>query len=69
MNDEEYICLKCRGTFLKGRSDETSLQEMKDTFPDPPLGTSPKIDLLCDDCFNAFMSWYKIYGQRKTINS
>lgn len=48
MTDNTYECESCRGTFLKGWSDEEARQEHIDRF-----GCEPDIDniaLICEQC-------------------
>jgi len=53
MND--FNCLKCNQTFIKGWSDEEAEKEFLDA---PYYIQGDDRDVICDDCFDEFKEWF-----------
>jgi len=54
---ETFTCVRCGGTWPKGRSDAEAEAEMIATFGTPMPEEGP-IQALCDDCYKDFMAWW-----------
>lgn len=52
---ESYECAVCHGVFLKTRSDEEALAEMRETWQ--PTSDDDDLGTVCDDCFQQVMAW------------
>lgn len=53
--NELFICAACETVFKKGRSDQETLAEAKES---PYLIEGQPTGLVCDDCFEAFKVWF-----------
>ena len=51
---EEFTCAYCKETFNKGQDDEAAMIECKENFGNI---SKQDCDVLCDDCYKAFMGW------------
>ncbi len=47
----------CGGTFVKGRTDEEAIAEMRETWQ--PHEGDDELELVCDPCFGKVMAWAK----------
>ena len=63
MNDKEYVCANCDGTFVKSTSDEDAMEEAQEAFPGVPM---EEMVLICNSCWEAFTAWReeKLQGER-----
>lgn len=55
MTSNQYQCWKCKGVFEKGWSDEEAEAERAANWP---RFSQDDCDVVCDDCYKAFMSWF-----------
>lgn len=53
MNNKEFTCAYCKGTFPLDWTEEEAVFEMKATFGEET--TVEECDALCDDCYNKVM--------------
>jgi endogenous inhibitor of DNA gyrase (YacG/DUF329 family) len=60
MKAAEYTCARCKGTFLKGWTDEQASAEREQLFPSVPLKDCVEI---CDDCFRDIVPLCPVCGQ------
>jgi hypothetical protein len=59
-----FQCDICGGVFAKGRSDEEAMAEVeRDMGPDPD--GSGLHGVLCDECYESFLKWWKSGGEAK----
>jgi hypothetical protein len=56
MSDDSFRCAICGGVFIKGRTDEEALTEMRGNFGDLP---ETERGVICDDCYPEFMVWFR----------
>jgi hypothetical protein len=53
--DEAFECEVCHGVYLKARSDEEALAEMRETWQ--PTSGDDDLGTVCDDCFRRVLAW------------
>lgn len=56
MNDNEYQCSICKNIYERITPEKKALDEFEKNFPE--VKNYPK-NLVCDDCYNNFMDWFK----------
>jgi hypothetical protein len=60
-----FQCAQCGGTFESPRADEDAQAEAAETFGvrgDAPPEDTPNgegMAIVCDDCYQAFMKWWR----------
>jgi hypothetical protein len=55
----KYTCANCRGTFLRASDDAAAIAEAARDFATPDASRDPAMAILCDDCYRAFMVWFR----------
>ena len=58
----EYTCGQCKGTFLRASDDAVAIAEAARDFGVPDADRNPTMEILCDDCYRAFMVWFREQG-------
>lgn len=54
LEENQYRCNHCGEVFNKGWSEEEAMAEHKENWGDYPIELCR---VICDDCYNEFMSW------------
>jgi hypothetical protein len=62
-DDDVYECAHCGGLFTKSRDGEPEAQAEAIALWGRP-GDHPEMALICDDCYQQFMAWYKRRRER-----
>lgn len=61
LQPNQFRCDRCGGVFNRGWSEEESRAEQVTNLPEIP--PSDRDAVLCDDCYEVFMEWYKNGGK------
>ena len=56
----EFTCDMCRGTFKKGWTEEEAEAEYRGLFNELPKEQKDDRAEICEDCYQLFMSRYKV---------
>ncbi len=55
----EYTCAQCGGTFTRASDDAKAIAEAARDFGVPEAHRDPAMVIVCDDCYRAFMVWWR----------